>query len=141
MAKQLFREKSIERISSPEQLNDYLKVTKPAVWAVLIAVIVLLAGTILWGAFTYIGSKTDVKADVHGGSMTFSLEDTGISADDLSDKMVITVGGESFAVEKADVGKDGTVSVKAAADLDDGAYEATLEYRKTQILSLLFNNG
>ena len=38
MAKGLFREKSLNYISSPEQLNDYLKVTKPAVWIVLIAI-------------------------------------------------------------------------------------------------------
>ena len=31
--KQVYREKSLERMSSPEQLNDYLKVTKPMVWA------------------------------------------------------------------------------------------------------------
>ncbi len=37
MAKQIYREKSLNYISSPEQLNDYLKVTKPAVWAILAA--------------------------------------------------------------------------------------------------------
>lgn len=40
---QLFREKSLKYISSPEQINDYLKVTKPAVWGVLVAIIILLA--------------------------------------------------------------------------------------------------
>ena len=41
---ELFREKSLERVSSPEQLNDYIKVTTPSVWLVLIAVILLLVG-------------------------------------------------------------------------------------------------
>ena len=40
--KEIFRKKSLERVSSPEQLNDYLHVTSPAVWVVLAAVIVLL---------------------------------------------------------------------------------------------------
>jgi hypothetical protein len=40
----LFRKKSIERISSPEQLNDYLRVTSPSTWIILIAVIVLRTG-------------------------------------------------------------------------------------------------
>ena len=44
MENKLFREKSIKRISSPEQLNDYLHVTNPGIWALLICVIVLLAG-------------------------------------------------------------------------------------------------
>ena len=47
---QLFREKTMERISSPEQLTDYLRVTNPGMWAVLIAVILLLGGIIAWAA-------------------------------------------------------------------------------------------
>ena len=45
----LFREKSIKRVSSPEQLNDYLRVTTPRVWIILIAVLILLFGAIVWG--------------------------------------------------------------------------------------------
>ena len=47
----VFREKSLERISEPEQLHDYIRVTSPGVWLVLIAVIVLLAGVMVWGVF------------------------------------------------------------------------------------------
>ena len=31
----LFRKKSLERISSPEQLNEYVRVSTPSVWLVL----------------------------------------------------------------------------------------------------------
>ena len=47
---QLFRKKTMERISSPEQLTDYLRVTNPGIWAVLIAVILILVGIIAWAA-------------------------------------------------------------------------------------------
>ncbi|MCR4721054.1 MAG: hypothetical protein K5655_04935 [Lachnospiraceae bacterium] len=47
--KSLFREKSIERASSPESLNDYIRVTTTPVWLVLVALLVLLAGIIVWG--------------------------------------------------------------------------------------------
>ena len=40
----LFRQKSLDRISSPEQLNDYIRVSTPSVWMVLIAIVILLAG-------------------------------------------------------------------------------------------------
>ena len=56
----LFRKKSIDRVSSPEQLNDYIRVTKPSVWLVLIAVILLLIGMLIWGIF---GSVTVTNAD------------------------------------------------------------------------------
>ena len=47
----LFRQKNLDRISSPEQLRDYIHVTTPGVWIVLLAIIILLAGVLIWGAF------------------------------------------------------------------------------------------
>ena len=42
MAEPIFREKSLKRITSPEELGDYLRVTSPSVWMILAAVILLL---------------------------------------------------------------------------------------------------
>ena len=47
----IFRQKSIDRVSSPEQLNDYIRVTTPSVWLVLVAIILLLAGMLAWSVF------------------------------------------------------------------------------------------
>ena len=40
----VFRKKTLDRISSPEQITDYLRVTNPGIWVVLVAVILLLDG-------------------------------------------------------------------------------------------------
>ena len=47
----IFRAKSMERVSSPEALNDYIRVTTPSVWIVLLAIVVLLAGMLAWSIF------------------------------------------------------------------------------------------
>ena len=47
----IFREKSLMRVSSPEALNDYIRVTTPSVWFVLIALVVLLVGMLAWSIF------------------------------------------------------------------------------------------
>ena len=44
----IFRKKSIEKISSPEQLHDYIKVSSPGAWIVLLAIIVFLVGALVW---------------------------------------------------------------------------------------------
>ncbi len=44
----IFRKKSMDRISNPEALNDYIRVTAPSVWIVLIALVVLLVGMLAW---------------------------------------------------------------------------------------------
>lgn len=46
----IFRQKSIDKVSSPEQLDSYLKVTSPSVWLVLIGIIIIMVGAISWGA-------------------------------------------------------------------------------------------
>ncbi|MBQ7678765.1 MAG: hypothetical protein IJT34_02835 [Butyrivibrio sp.] len=56
--KMIFREKSMERVSSPEQLNDYIRVTTPSVWLILIAVLFLLAGVLVWAVFGRIQINT-----------------------------------------------------------------------------------
>ena len=37
MSDQIFRKKSLDRISSPEQLNDYIRVANPGIWMILAA--------------------------------------------------------------------------------------------------------
>lgn len=49
MSDQIFRKKSLDRISSPEQLNDYIRVANPGIWMILAAVIILLAGGVRVG--------------------------------------------------------------------------------------------
>ena len=51
MGNQVFREKSLERVGTPEQLNDYIRVTTPSVWIILAAMLILLFGMLVWGVF------------------------------------------------------------------------------------------
>ena len=43
-----FRKESLERINSPEELEDYIRVATPSVWLVLLATAILLAGMLAW---------------------------------------------------------------------------------------------
>lgn len=45
----IFRQKSIDKISSPEKHDDYIRVTTPSVWIPLAAIAILLVGVIVWG--------------------------------------------------------------------------------------------
>ena len=56
-------------MSSPEQLNDYIKVTNPGVWMVLEAIVILLVGVCVWGVFGKLETKLSVAA-VSGDGQT-----------------------------------------------------------------------
>ena len=47
----IFRQESIDKVSSPEKLDDYIHVTTPSVWITLIAIILLLTGALVWSIF------------------------------------------------------------------------------------------
>ena len=67
----LFRQKSMDRVSSPEQLNDYIRVTTPSVWLALAAVLVLLAGMIAWSVFSSVPAHMEDGSVVEVHPMTF----------------------------------------------------------------------
>ena len=49
--KNIFRKESLDKMSSPEKLNDYIKVSNPSVWVILGAIAVLLIAVVVWSVF------------------------------------------------------------------------------------------
>lgn len=58
----LYRKSSLERMSSPEQLDKVIKVTSPLSWLALIAVTIIIAAALIW-AFT---GELPETVTVHG---------------------------------------------------------------------------
>jgi hypothetical protein len=74
----LFREKNLERLESPEQLNDYLRVTSPGVWMILSAVVLLLIGVFIWGVFGRIEATTQAVVVTENGESTCIVPEQAI---------------------------------------------------------------
>ena len=94
---QIYRKKSLERLDSPEQLNDYIRVTNPGIWLLLGGIIVLLVGACIWGIFGRIG-KTDINnaaAIASDGELRCYVEET--SLDGYSDGVRIKITVDSLA--------------------------------------------
>ncbi len=51
METNLFRKSPLERISSPERLNEYIKITHSGVWSVLLGCLALLIAVGFWGFY------------------------------------------------------------------------------------------
>ena len=47
----LFNKKSTEKLHSPEDLNNYVRVARPGVWVILAACALLICGLVVWGIF------------------------------------------------------------------------------------------
>jgi hypothetical protein len=110
----IFRKKSLDRIESPEQLNDYIRVTSPGIWIFLAAAIVLLVGIILWGIFGHLVTRTDLQVNVEGGTGTCYV--TAVVSEDINEDSRLEVEEYSVPVEL-----DTSQSVIAASVLTEEA--------------------
>lgn len=65
----LFREDAMRKMTSAEDLDNYLKITNPASWTVLVAIAVLLAAGIIWGACGTVPVTTNATGVVRDGQI------------------------------------------------------------------------
>ena len=154
----LFRQKSLDKVSSPEQMNDYIRVTGPGVWLVLAAVIALLAGLIIWSVLgrlettvtaaavagpdgavvCYIaeGDLSSVHAGqtVHIGGEDYTLSEIAsrpVSVDESFDAYALHVGGLEAG--------QWVYPAKLDVNLDQGVYEAQVVVDSVSPISFLLN--
>lgn len=126
------------RISSPEQLNDYLKVTNPKIWMMLIAVVLLVSGLLLWSSFTTIESYATGTARAIGGELTVSFDDASKAAK-VQPGMDMEVGDINTDVLAVGANENNEIIATARANIPDGTYGVRVGYKSTQVLSMLLN--
>ena len=134
----IFRKKPLDLVSSPEQLDDYLHVTTPAVWAVLAAVVLVLAGLLIWSGVTAIESYAAGEAQAEGGVLTVTFDDKTKSRY-VKPGMDVTIGALTAPVLSVGQKSDGSIFAIANVSLPDGRYDVRVGYKQTQIIEMLFD--
>ena len=143
MDKQLFRKQTMERISSPEQLQDYMKVTSPGIWMVLAAVIALLAGFIIASATGTIEStlsaRGQVQQGVEGVVVTLPLE----QREAIRENMAVRVGDQTGHIDLIYESGDALNAVVKLTDganpLPEGTYDVEIVTETLRPISFLLN--
>ncbi len=92
----IFRQKSLDRISSPEQLNDYIRVSTPSVWMLLGAIVLLLVGVCVWGVFGHMDTKLPAVAVAQDQLVVAYVREADAAG--LQEGMAVSVGGKTGTV-------------------------------------------
>ena len=129
----IFRQKTLDRINSPEQLTDYLRVTSPGIWVVLAAVILLLAGIFAWSAVGTLETTADatVVVEDHAAVVVPS------GAEVLEAGMPLRIAGQEYVIASADADEYGRSVGAAEVDLPDGSYDGTVVVEQTHPIEFL----
>ncbi|MBR0133492.1 MAG: hypothetical protein IJM14_10485 [Lachnospiraceae bacterium] len=136
MDKELFRQKTVEKMSTPDDLTEYLKVTSTSVWMVLATVLVLLTGLIAWGFLGHLDTKVDAKASIKDGQVTVKIP--AIDAEDVKDGMEIEIEGKSTKIRDVVTDEFGRTTGSCSIDLPDGEYDAEITTESLTPVSFLF---
>ena len=143
MQSQLFRKKTVERISSPEQLQDYMRVTNPGIWMVLAAVIVLLAGLLAASALVKVETTVAAKGTVGGKDAAIVLELPAREGKGIREGMAVRLAGQTGRVDYVYQSGSSTVvkaSLDAGADaLPEGVYDAQIVTETLSPISFLLD--
>ncbi len=132
----LFRKKAIEKISSPEQLTTYLKVTNTGVWVVLVAIILILAGLFAWASVGTLETTEGASAVVRNHTAEVYLMSSG----DVRSGMPLRIASEEYKVASVKEDEHGRDVAVATVDLPDGEYEAEVVTERTHPIEFLFES-
>ena len=97
MKSELFRKKALDQISSPEQLNDYIRVVNPSIWFMMVGVIIFLVGVCVWGIFGKLDTLLSVAAVNDNGRLVCYVKEADISS--VNRDMDVEIGGNSYVIE------------------------------------------
>lgn len=158
MADSIFRKESLKKVSSPEELNDYIKVTSPGVWLAIAAAAALLIAALVWAIFGSLESSVTVQGLAKDGKVQCFVTDTSaihegcsvqvggkegkvtsVSTRPISREQAIeTSGGDEYDVYCLDLSDWNYVVEITAADVSDGLVTASVVTDSVSPLSFLF---
>ncbi len=155
----LFRAKNMERIESPESMNDYLQVTSPGVWLVLSTVIVFLIGVCIWGVFGHIDSTAKVavvttgdetlclvpeaalKSAINNRTISIDGKDYELAPETLNPE-IISESTNIYWILAGDLSiGDIVYKIPLSQDLTEGVYSGTIVTETLSPISLLLKNA
>lgn len=137
MEKTIFREKNVNELNSPDELNEYLRVTSPSTWLVISAVIVLLAGLIVWASVGEIQTKEHAVVSVKGDQAIVYV--SGSRAEMVRQGNPVLIEGQTVTLSEVSIDEYGRAVGKATVNgLSEGSYEAEVVVESIKPISFLF---
>ena len=148
--KSVFRKEALARISSPEQMEDYMQVASPRLWMILSAIIVLLVGFVIFAATATMENVIKVQAEVatdtleDGTKYSLIVFDIPQGMDDvLKIGMPLRIGDKEGQIavfyRTTEDNKAGGVLNDTSVLLLEGSYDVEVVTETTTPISFLLN--
>ena len=130
------RQKTRDRISSPDQLTDYLRVTNPGIWVLLASIVLFLAGVFVWFTIGTLESTAAVKVSVAGQQATVIPREATV----LTEGMPLRVESDEYTLDSVGTDEYDRSFGNAVVKLPDGVYDGIVVTAQTHLISFLLES-
>lgn len=138
MEESLFRQKSLDKVKSPDHLSEYIKVVNPSIWVLLASVLVLLLGLCGWGIFGSIQTVVHAQAQSANGEVVCLLSQEDGSR--VKPGMPVSVEGAEGVVGEIRSQAEGSKCYLTMAEpLPEGFYNMEIIVESIHPISFLLN--
>ena len=139
MKEEIYRKKSLDKIKSPDILDDYIRVSSPGVWLLLVCAIMLLIGACVWGVFGRVESTVPAEVRAENGAAVCRIAEDDMA--DVEAGMLVKFGAYEATIdsigEKEAAGYVCTLTADFAPSV--GVYDGKVVIRSYQPLSFIMN--
>ena len=128
--------KALERITAPEQLTDYLRVTNPGIWALLTAIICLLVGLCVWSMAGTLETVSDGVAVVENGQAVIMA--TNGTNGEIRSGIPVRIGNDEYTIATVEKDDYGRAVAHAPINKADGKYDCKIVTESIHPIKFLF---
>jgi len=152
----IFRKKSLDKVSSVDDLDKYIKTTTPSLWLLLASIIVLLVGVISWATIGKINVESTVGCFVENNKIICIVSEDRI--ENLTDDSFIEINGKKITITKVvgpiqdvDDSRDALLHISniengswyyeviGNCDLEDGTYKGKVVFEQMNPITFIIN--
>lgn len=139
MNEELFRKKSLNKIKSPENLDDYIRVANPGIWILLFSVVVLLAGACVWGIFGQIVSSVDTSVHVENGNAVCYVSEEHAASVEAGMSVKFDDFEATIDTVKTDTGRGIVCVLTSKQEIPNGIYDGAVVTGTIHPISFVWN--
>ncbi|MCQ2609304.1 MAG: hypothetical protein MJ151_00700 [Lachnospiraceae bacterium] len=123
---QRFRPEAIKKLTTPEELTDYIKVSTPSTWIIAIGVFIFLIGVSVWLFFGVINTSIKTTVVAKEGVVQIIVNDKNVKR--VEEQMKVKVNDRYLKVERVCSYEDAVTGYRLylEGDIADGVYPAEI---------------
>ena len=133
----IFRQKALERITTPAQLTDYLRVTNPGIWTLFAAIIILLGGLLVWSTVGTLETLADGVAEIKDDQAVIMVTEN--AGNEIASGMTVRIGTDNYTISTVEKDDYGRAVAYAPISKADGKYDVKIVTESIHPIQFLFD--